>query len=268
MRKLLVAGAAVAALFGTPALAADMPLKAPPMAPPPACVWCGWYIGVNAGVSWSENDTITNIGTDTGVGGLGNALAIGAIPGAVTLRDRGALGGFQAGINWQTANWVFGGEADIDVDNQSNSVLVGPITVPGHVPITSSFDRESDWLATFRGRVGFTATPDFLIFGTGGLAVGRDGLSNVFICPTCGPVSPLAPFGVSESRRTATGWTAGGGFEWMFMPHVSLKAEYLYVDLGTQSTTEIYNYGAFASSLTSSVRNTENIARAGINWHF
>jgi len=46
----------VAGLIGTPAFAADMPVKmpvkAPPPAPAPVCIWCGFYIGANAGAVW------------------------------------------------------------------------------------------------------------------------------------------------------------------------------------------------------------------------
>ena len=49
MKKLATAIAAIA-LIGTPAFAADMAVKAPPPAPAPApvCIWCGYYVGVNA----------------------------------------------------------------------------------------------------------------------------------------------------------------------------------------------------------------------------
>ena len=54
----------------------------------------------------------------------------------------------------------------------------------------------------------------------------------------------------------------------MFAPHWSLKAEYLYVDLGSISSTINYAYGANTSSLTATVRDTMNIVRGGINYHF
>ena len=53
---------------------------------------------------------------------------------------------------------------------------------------------------------------------------------------------------------TPTGWTAGGGVEWMFAPHWSAKAEYLYVDLssnGTMAPSEL-------SARTSSRRSTSS----------
>ena len=54
----------------------------------------------------------------------------------------------------------------------------------------------------------------------------------------------------------------------MIAPHWSIKAEYLYANLGRTNSTVTYVYAPFTSTLTSSVRNSYNIARAGVNWHF
>lgn len=73
-----------------------------------------------------------------------------------------------------------------------------------------------------------------------------------------------------------TGYAAGGGFEWMFMPNWSLKAEYLYFDLGSVTNT---GYQAFNASYSpnelivlnqvqAQTRFNGNIARAGVNYHF
>jgi outer membrane immunogenic protein len=45
----IVAVAALASIIAVPALAADMAVKAPPMAPAPAFDWSGFYIGGDAG---------------------------------------------------------------------------------------------------------------------------------------------------------------------------------------------------------------------------
>jgi opacity protein-like surface antigen len=47
-----------------------------------------------------------------------------------------------------------------------------------------------------------------------------------------------------------------------------VKAEYLYVDLGNHSNTITYTYGANTSNMTSTVHDTSNIVRGGINYHF
>ena len=67
MKKLLIAGAALAALIGTPALAADMAApvyKAPPPVAP-AWSWTGFYIGLNGGGVWGK-DHLTSSPADAG----------------------------------------------------------------------------------------------------------------------------------------------------------------------------------------------------------
>jgi outer membrane immunogenic protein len=75
-----------------------------------------------------------------------------------------------------------------------------------------------------------------------------------------------------QTSNTAVGWTLGGGVEWKFAPAWSLKVEYLYVDLGSQSTTIGYAYTSpgpsFTSTLTSTVNERDNIVRAGLNYKF
>jgi outer membrane immunogenic protein len=69
--------------------------------------------------------------------------------------------------------------------------------------------------APSEGRVG-VAFDQFLLYGTGGLA----------LADTKVTASALG-VGISDSK-TLTGWAAGAGVEWMFLPRWSVKAEYLY----------------------------------------
>ena len=60
MKRLATAIAAIA-LFGSPAFAADIALKAPPApALAPVYNWTGWYVGVNAGASFGNVETDFN----------------------------------------------------------------------------------------------------------------------------------------------------------------------------------------------------------------
>src|SRR6516225_10851902 len=97
MRRNLLTGFAYCASL-THAMAADV---APAYIPPPlAWSWTGFYVGANAGWAGST-DAVTNLGTDTGAGGLGTSLLKGGIPGAINLNQTGFLGGGQLGYNWQ-----------------------------------------------------------------------------------------------------------------------------------------------------------------------
>jgi outer membrane immunogenic protein len=269
MKKLLIASAALATLIGTPALAADMALKAAPAPMAPACLWCGWYIGLNAGWVGSTRNNITNTGTDTDGGGLGTVLAAGAIPGSVSTNLSGFIGGGQIGYNWEVSNWVVGLEGDFDGVSAKKTTTVAFPGSATFVPLTTTFSRELDWLSTVRGRVGILASPNVLLFVTGGVAIGEVKTGNALICSTCAPPASTEPSTVNSNTTTRAGGTVGGGIEWMVAPHWSIKAEYLYADLGRTNSGITYTYGATSvSTLTSSVRNSYNIARAGVNWHF
>ena len=85
-----------------------------------------------------------------------------------------------------------------------------------------SANANLSWFGTVRGRVGYLITPTLLIYGTGGFAYGQ-----------------VDAWGLAS---TNTGWTAGGGVEWMFAPHWSAKVEYLYVDLSGSNSLNNSGY--------------------------
>jgi outer membrane immunogenic protein len=271
MKKLLVAGAALSALLGTPALAADMALKAPPPPAAPPCVWCGWYAGLNVGGAWSN-------ASDPFFGNAATALFFAAneFPTSVSPNAKGVIGGGQIGYNWAASqNIIIGLEADIQGSGLKGTGtvtpgVVGPIPF---APFTTSVEEHSNWFGTIRGRLGVVSTPNLLIYGTGGLAYGQTEAS--FSTIATGFTLATCPFlftcTVGNSSTTRAGWTAGGGFEWMFTPHWSIKAEYLYIDLGNQTATAFPTPGGFANpgfTFSATARFRENIARAGVNWHF
>lgn len=240
--KTLLALAATAALVATPVLAADltMPVKAPP-APPPVCTWCGFYIGANIGGSW------------------GNARSTFDAPGfpaffSDTTHPDGFIGGGQFGYNWQTGNWVFGIETDIQGSGQRGSATLAALATPLGVVSLSEGDKQT-WFGTTRGRLGLTFGTDnnWLVYGTGGVAYGN--VNSTFTLTT-----PLGTGSVSNSS-TAVGWTAGAGLEYMFLPRWSFKAEYLYTDLGTETFTLPF-------TVSQHIRFEDNIARVGVNYHF
>jgi len=270
MRKLLVVSAALAALVGSPALAADMaaPVYKAPPPPAPVCVWCGWYVGVNAGGA-VNNSTYS-------VEPAGGFLTIplflpdnGQRTASANLNQTSFTGGIQGGYNYQTGMWVWGVETDFNYkgENQTSNVnrqLVEPLA--GN--FVTSVNEKFDWFGTFRGRVGITPTPTMLIYGTGGLAYGHvSSASNVMF--TLGGDTYTG-----AASATKAGWTAGAGAEWMFAHNWSLKVEYLYVDLGKLSYTSACVATTVCGGITptlafqTDLRVRDNIARAGVNMHF
>lgn len=259
MKKLATA-IALATLIATPALAADMgrkmPVKAPPPAPAPAYSWTGWYVGLNGGYGWSkQTDQITAV-TDP-------FFILRAVPTSVSIRANGFIGGAQAGYNWQISpTWLAGLEADFSGANISGSnTLVGT----GPFPRTMTAAERLEWLGTVRGRLGLLPADRLLLYVTGGLAYGETKLSTSVGRAILGCAGNNCEAGsVSDTK---TGWTIGGGVEWAFALNWSLRAEYLYVDLGSLSHNMIdpnFPGEIFNASIPVKV----NIVRAGLNYKF
>lgn len=67
------------------------------------------------------------------------------------------------------------------------------------------------------------------------------------------------------------GWAVGGGVESALSRNWTVKPEYLYVDLGSISTTGNSYHGGFpgpTSPYIISADLTANIARVGVNYRF
>jgi outer membrane immunogenic protein len=273
MRKYLLAATALALVSGIGAAsAADLPgRKGPPVAPvyvPPAFTWTGFYVGVNAGYGWSN-------------GNRNNNLAFGGFGGNNNNNNGGFVGGGQAGYDYQFgpgAGVVVGVEADIDYADigggRRNSV---PFTVGGTTFFPGSGGGNSGgYIGTARGRLGY-AWDRFLVYGTGGLAYGDVGRRNNnggfavtapgFANPFTGVVSPgtqTTPFGGNGGNSTNVGWTIGGGLEYAVWQNWSVKAEYLYYNLGNHKNN---NNFVFVGNNRNS-NNDGSIVRVGVNYKF
>jgi outer membrane immunogenic protein len=270
MKKLVVIALASAALI-VPAMAADLspaprPVYKAPPPPAPIWSWTGFYIGSNFGWIGSTDNNITNTGTDNGPGGLGTYLSFGGIPGSVSASHSNFIGGGQIGYNWQWGpSWVVGLEADFaGIASPSTTVISAFPGNAAFAPVQTGFARALDDLGTVRARVGYLTGPAWLWYATGGLAYGETKLQTAFACATCVP--PANTVNLTDNMQV--GWTVGAGVEWRFAPQWSVKAEYLYVDLGSISNTLGYAYAPFNSSLTSTYNERDNIVRAGINYKF
>jgi outer membrane immunogenic protein len=212
--------------------------------------------------------------------------------GTVSPENAGFAGGGQIGFNWQFSPvWVGSFEADIDgIGNKGTgaiNTIVGPFPFVGVGEIinTQISSKEVDYLGTVRGRVGYLWTPTFLLYGTGGLAYGGVKASTSIAqsnndCASapgvCIATNAATSGGISQTK---TGWTAGGGFEWLIDPRWSFKAEYLYYDLGsvtysngplvtTNLSCGVCGAGPAIVNSQSTTKFNGNIARVGLNYHF
>jgi outer membrane immunogenic protein len=122
----------------------------------------------------------------------------------------GFTGGFQAGYNWQfSRNIVFGVEADISGTDMNGT----PLGLPFHI----------DYLGTARARLGYTWDRT-MVYGTGGFAFSRAALAGL--------------------HDTDTGFAIGAGLEWAYSNAWTLKAEYMYYDLGAGFDASMIRLGA------------------------
>jgi outer membrane immunogenic protein len=272
LRKIFAAAgfALVTSALATSARAADMAFKAatPPPSPAPYS-WTGLYIGGNVGFAWSAgaNSPLTGTQAVAPLAGVGPLTwqDLGAYPLTAKTGAQGALGGLQAGYNWQFNSVVTGIETDFDFANVSRTTSFGAAVAPFSSAATIS--RRLDDLGTLRGRIGFTSG-SALVYATAGLAYGRSSLGHSLV------LSNLVGNGGSAAGTTVAwqaGWTAGGGIEYAFGNRWSAKAEYLYYDLGSQSVTTnpALSPPAFNSwTATATVRNNGQLVRGGLNYKF
>jgi outer membrane immunogenic protein len=240
MMKRILSVAICRLAFGAPAVyAADMAppvYKAPYGPPPPAYSWTGFYFGANGGFG-GNNVTYSS--------------AVAGIPESASLNSSGFFGGGQVGFNWQVAPmWVIGAETDFDAtDISSNATATVPFA-------TASAGTKIDWFGTVRGRAGVLVTPTALLYATGGWAYGRTTSS-----------ATATALGFTESVSSGNmqnGWTAGGGLEYAINPWLSLKTEYLYVNLGSANLSGMED----GVPLTLTEKTAFHTVKAGLNFKF
>ena len=260
MRKLCVTAVIVLLTTGS-ACAADIAARPYTKAPVYTAVynWTGFYVGANIGYASPHRNHLDVTGTDTGGDGLGTTLELGLLPNRFPSKPDGFIGGAQVGYNLQSGRLVYGIEADIQGLAAKDSFSVVSIP-PSSTTLTGS--NKLNWLATFRARLGVTATPTALFYVTGGLAAGQNELTLNRSCRTCFD----HPNSSASSSKTSVGWTAGAGLEWAFARNWSVKGEYLYYDLGSNDATVTYDYVIWTSSLTTRADNSGHVVRLGINY--
>jgi outer membrane immunogenic protein len=254
MKRILLATTVLTAAiasqaFSSQASAADLGARAPAYTKAPAYVpvnnWTGLYLGGNVGYGWGNGnmDFVNPPGFEAGNFTQDN-------------HPKGVIGGGQIGYNWQIGSFLAGVETDIQ-----GSGIKGTF-----VDTFSPTDQRLSWFGTVRGRLGVLATPEFLLYGTGGLAYGdANGSANEVATAFGGVIAGQAPGSFSGTR---TGWAAGGGAEWMFTRGWSAKVEYLHIDLGNAHVTG-NGVGVLAGLIVNYTwHNQFDTVRFGVNYHF
>jgi outer membrane immunogenic protein len=223
MKKTFLAFGIVTALLGTSsAMAADV------MSAPVSHDWTGFYAGVNGGLGFGQNNW--------------NAPSLGFT--SPSGNFSGMLGGVTVGANWQSSAWVYGLEGDMDVAGLLSSDPASVVFTCG-----VSCNTAVGSLGTLRVRIGHELGTRAMVYATGGLA---GGWVHAY--------DPLVLGGADLGSATQIGWTAGGGIEAAMSDHISVKAEALYVGLGSLPISNCF------AGCTTNVNFA--VARVGLNYKF
>jgi outer membrane immunogenic protein len=288
--KTLIASAALLSIAAfSPALAADLPVKAPPVA---VYQWTGWYAGLNAGYGWQDKNAAfsgDSFGTLPGAGTIfTDGLVDQSLQGPSTnhpayrqaLHMSGFVGGGQFGYNLQVApRWVTGFEADLQYSGLKSSALFAAPDSGGGVDLGATSSHQLEWFGTLRARLGYLVNDRLLAFGTAGLAYGETkgqaaisiihstgwnvGAATTIICN--GFTTCLA----GAASQTSAGWTAGGGLEYAIFANTTLKAEYLHIDLGDQTIRlNVQSPTTGNGFVNTRFSNAYDIVRAGVNFRY
>jgi outer membrane immunogenic protein len=187
---------------------------------------------------------------------IGSAFAAdlsSGLPGPPTDLWTGIYIGGNAGYGWSNMNFTTTDPVGLGNGSQSMSGFTGGGQIGAgktfgslYLGLETDFQGSSlsasngvttsnvDEFGTARARIGYVYSPQWLLYATGGAAFGHATATNTaFAFPST--------WGV--------GWTAGGGFEWMFASNWSGGVEYLHADFGGPSVSA-------------------NVVRAKINLHF
>jgi outer membrane immunogenic protein len=243
---------ALTVFAGPEALPSGKEMKEVAPAPPPECNWTGFYIGLNVGGQFGHSEDRdldfyqAPAGTEWGY------------------NESGVIAGGQVGYNFQW-NWlVLGIEGDLgymNVDGRGTSKFDARV-----FGSDTHGETDSDFYTTIRGRLGI-AFGHWLFYATGG-GIGVNLETRVIDnCDTgnCGGA-------LLDAHKTEYnwGWTGGGGIEYMFGCHWTVKAEYLRYKLDDQNFSGDATFlGAPAGRDNFTGIGTEgNIFRAGLNYKF
>jgi outer membrane immunogenic protein len=238
MRKPVVAilsGAIVlAALQGTSAQAADLPVrKAAPVVAPAPPSWTGWYVGAQVGGTRADWDVSSLVWPTA------PAASFLAPPGFPVggLDDLGWAGGLNVGYNHQFGNFVLGFEADINWTNASDTRNFGNVGTINNLSVETSVD----YYYSLRARAG-AVVDRALFYVTGGGAWAKSEIKTSGF----GTLAGVA-FSPSNSA-THSGWVLGAGFDYWISPQWIVGLEYKHFDFGGKDHALVWPMGTVLTS--------------------
>jgi len=222
--------------------------------------WSGFYAGVHAGAAHGRTDidfANAPVGTNT------------------SPHTSGPIGGLQVGYNYQVNNWVLGVEGDFGLAWLSGARPCGFDDGHGNAngfdPLFQECNDRINWTGTLAGRVGY-AYGRTLFYAKGGVAwadgrVDVNCINSIFLCnnpngnPYPGRLNEVG-MNYTYANYNRAGWMIGYGTEFDLGRNWSAKAEYDYIQFGSQ--TKLASDGE--TSLNS--RASLSQAKVGLNYRF
>lgn len=179
----------IPAAYAADAIATEEPPAPTPVAELPVASWAGPYAGINLGYGFSGRtrlpDADSRVSTD------------------------GFVGGAFLGYNWQQENFVYGVEGDLGYNGEKGTNN------------TSGYKSEGGLEGSLRARLGYSVSPDILLYGTAGGA---------------GKNVKVTDLNNDNSESNGMyGWTAGVGTDIKFTDNVFGRVEYRYTDFGSKN---------------------------------
>ena len=290
VKGLALGGLALAAMIAGPAVAADMPVKAPP--PARAFSWTGCYVGVNGGWAGERDEYRLQPASNylnapggapppntAGTGDFAVSIAALTTNYTATSWNGGTVGG-TFGCQTQTG-WLVGGfEGDFNWSGSRTTVdaFYPAFPNPGNPvftnqPRTEHVTNRLESFATARVRVG-AAWDRALLYATGGFAWGFAKSDTAVLFGQGAAVTSVynGAQHIGSDRFNLFGLAAGAGFEYAFINNWSFKLEYMALLFGsrTYSSPLVAAVPAFAPGYAwqTQVRTTEQVVRAGLNYRF
>ena len=195
--------------YAADAIATEEPPAPAPIAELPVASWAGPYAGLQIGYGFSGRTKIPDFDT--------------------RIKTDGFLGGAFAGYNWQQENFVYGIEGDIGYNGESGT--------------ENGFKSKSGLEGSLRARLGYSVSPDILLYGTAGGAGKNQKI-----------IDEVAD---TSQSKGMFGWTAGAGADIKFTENVFGRVEYRYTDFGSATFDNI-----------GKVKSTDNRIMFGVGMKF
>jgi outer membrane immunogenic protein len=256
MKKTLVTSALIAGamLVAGNAMAADMSVKAPMMAPPPALSWSGCWVsgGIGYGL-WNQDHSITNPGF--------------APPTGVTTTDggRGWLGRAGLGCDYQvSSSFVLGVFGDYDFMSLKGSNSPSEVFGAPSAPVAGNITETGAW--AFGARIGYVVSPNLMTYVDGGYTQTRFTTSAEFLTFNGAPITFTYP------NYTLNGWFLGGGTEyqvpWAGFNGLFWRSEYRFSTYSNRDLVEVSTITGVPTGNTEHVKAFVQTATTSLVWKF